>query len=145
MCMCAKSLQSCPALCSAMNYSPLDFSVHGILQARILEWVAMPSSRGSFQPRNRTGVSCIAGGFFTSWATREAPCYTSTVQKSTQQRNQLQRLHARDKVHQTRELTWLDTETRVHIFERSQLEESYKGNFLYLIPKDRPWVWTSCG
>ena len=38
----------------------------GILQARILEWVAMPSSRGSFQTRNRTGVSCIAGGFFTS-------------------------------------------------------------------------------
>ena len=40
---------------------------------RILEWVAYPFSRGSSQPRNRTGVSCIAGGFFTSWATREAP------------------------------------------------------------------------
>ena len=45
----------------------------GILQARILEWVAMPSSKGSSQPRNRTWVSCIAGRFFTSWATREAP------------------------------------------------------------------------
>ena len=44
----------------------------GILQARILEWVAMPSSRGSSQPRGRTQVSCIAGGFFTIWATREA-------------------------------------------------------------------------
>ena len=44
----------------------------GILQARILEWVAMPSSRGSSQPRNWTRVSCIAGRFFTSWATREA-------------------------------------------------------------------------
>ena len=43
--------------------------VHGILQARILEWVAYPFSRGSFQPRDRTGVFCIAGGFFTSWAT----------------------------------------------------------------------------
>ena len=41
----------------------------GILQARILEWVAMPSTRGSFQPRDRTGVSCISGGFFTSWDT----------------------------------------------------------------------------
>ena len=45
----------------------------GILQVRILEWVAMPSSRGSLQPRDGTGVSCIVGGFFSSWATREAP------------------------------------------------------------------------
>ena len=43
----------------------------GILQARILEWVAFPSSRGSSWPRNWTGVSCIAGGFFTSWAAKE--------------------------------------------------------------------------
>ena len=47
-------------------------SVHGILQARILEWVAMPSSRSSSQPRDQTQVSCIAGRFFTVWATREA-------------------------------------------------------------------------
>ena len=46
--------------------------VHGILQARILEWVAFPFSRGSSWPRNRTGVSCIAGRFFTNWAIREA-------------------------------------------------------------------------
>ena len=44
----------------------------GILQARILEWVAMPSSRGSSQARDQTQVSRIAGGFFTIWATREA-------------------------------------------------------------------------
>ena len=44
----------------------------GILQARILEWVAIPSSRGSSQPRDQTQVSRIAGGFFTNWATREA-------------------------------------------------------------------------
>ena len=48
------------------------WTVHGILQARILEWVAFPFSRGSSRPRNWTRVSCIAGGFFTSWATREA-------------------------------------------------------------------------
>ena len=43
----------------------------GILQARILEWVSMPSTRGSSQPRDRTQVSCIAGRFFTIWSTRE--------------------------------------------------------------------------
>ena len=48
------------------------WTVHGILQARILEWVAFPFSSGFFQPRDWTQVSCIAGGFFTSWATREA-------------------------------------------------------------------------
>ena len=94
--------QLCPTLCN-----PLDYRVHGILQARILEcaaflspgdlpnpgllhcrpilyqlshkesprilkWVAYPFSRGSSPPRNRTGVSCIAGRFFTNWGIREA-------------------------------------------------------------------------
>ena len=53
----------------------MDHTVHGILQARILEWVAYPFSSGSSRPRNRTGVSCIAGGFFTNSAIREAPKY----------------------------------------------------------------------
>ena len=44
----------------------MDFTVHGLLQTRILEWVAFPFSRGSSQPRNQTGISCIAGGFFTN-------------------------------------------------------------------------------
>ena len=64
--------QLCPTLCDHM-----DHTVHGILQARILEWVAFPFSRGSSQPRDRTQVSCIAGGFFTIWATREAQEYWS--------------------------------------------------------------------
>ena len=51
-CMHAKSLQSCPTLCDSMNCSPPGSSVHGILQARILEWVAIPSSRGSSQGSN---------------------------------------------------------------------------------------------
>ena len=51
----------------------MDYTVHGILQARILEWVAVPFSRGSSQPRDRTQVSRIAGVFFTSLATWEAP------------------------------------------------------------------------
>ena len=61
-----KVAQLCPALCD-----PMDYTVHGILQARILEWVAFPFSRGSSQPRDRTQVSSTAGRFFTSWATRE--------------------------------------------------------------------------
>ena len=57
--------QLCPILCDAMDCSLPGSSVHGILQARILEWVAMPSSRGSSQPRDRTQVSHVGGGFFT--------------------------------------------------------------------------------
>ena len=66
------SLQSWLALCEPMDYSRPLFSVHGILQARILDWVAFPFSRRSSQPRDGTQVSCIAGRFFTIWATREA-------------------------------------------------------------------------
>ena len=54
-----------PTLCDLMDYSPPGSSVHGILQARILEWVAFPFSRGYSQPRDQTRVSGIAGGFFT--------------------------------------------------------------------------------
>ena len=67
-----KVTQSCPTLCDLMDYSPPGSSVHGILQARILEWVAISFSRGSSWPRNQTRVSCIAGRFFTDWAMREA-------------------------------------------------------------------------
>ena len=57
--------QSYPTLCHPVDYSLPGSSVHGILQARILEWVAISFSRGSSQPRDRTQVSSIAGGFFT--------------------------------------------------------------------------------
>ena len=50
----------------------MDYTIHGILQAKILEWVAFPISTGSSQPRDQTQVSHIAGGFFISWVTREA-------------------------------------------------------------------------
>ena len=63
--------QSCPALCSSMDCSPPVSSVHGILQARMLEWVAFPFSRWSSEPRDWTQVSHIAGRFFTIWTTRE--------------------------------------------------------------------------
>ena len=67
-----KVVQLCPTLCD-----PMDYAAHGTLQARILEWVAFPFSRGSSQPRDWTQVSQIAGRFFTSWATREAQEYQS--------------------------------------------------------------------
>ena len=51
--------QSCPALCDPMDCSPPGTSVHGILQAIVLEWVAMPSSRGSYRPKDQTWVSCV--------------------------------------------------------------------------------------
>ena len=67
LCVHAKSLQLCPILCDPRDCSPPDSSVHGILQARMLEWVAMPSSRGSSQPRDRTLISpSLAGRFFTT-------------------------------------------------------------------------------
>ena len=55
-----------PLICVKLFVTPMDYIVHGILQARILEWVAVPFSRGSSQPRDGIQVSHIAGGFFTS-------------------------------------------------------------------------------
>ena len=60
----------CLTLCDPMDCSPPGSSVHGILQARILAWVAIPFSRGSYQTRDWICVSCIAGRFSTVWATR---------------------------------------------------------------------------
>ena len=60
--------QSCPTLCGPMDCSPPGSSAHGILQARILEWVATPPSRGSSRPRDQTRVSCTAGRVFTGEA-----------------------------------------------------------------------------
>ena len=65
----SEGAQPCPTLCDPMDYSLSGSSVHGIFQARVLEWIAISFSRGSFQPRNRTWVSLIAGRRFTIWAT----------------------------------------------------------------------------
>ena len=63
--------KSCLTLCNCMGCRPPGSSVHGISQARILEWVAMSFSRGSSLPRGQTQVSCTAGRIFTGWARRE--------------------------------------------------------------------------
>ena len=72
LCMCASSLQSWRTLCDPMDYSPPSSSVHGILQARILEWVALPSSKGSsnsgIEPMSLMSPA-LAGEFFTTGAT----------------------------------------------------------------------------
>ena len=60
VCVRVKSLQSCPTLCNLMDCSLPGSAVHGILQAKVLEWVAMPSSRGSSPPRDQTHVSCVS-------------------------------------------------------------------------------------
>ena len=84
ICMCVLSLidilnvfrriiaaHSCPTLCNHRDSSLPGSSVHELLQARILEWVAIPFSRGSSQPRDRTWVTLIAGRFFTILSTRK--------------------------------------------------------------------------
>ena len=68
-CCCCSVAQTCTTFCDPMDCSPPDSSIHGILQARVLEWLVIPSFRGSSQPRDGTRiicVSCIAGGFFTN-------------------------------------------------------------------------------
>ena len=71
-CVCLLLAQLCLTLCDAMDWSLPGSSGHGIFQARILEWVAISFSRGSSWPRDQNWGSCIAGGFFTVWAPREA-------------------------------------------------------------------------
>ena len=79
--------QLCPTLCDPVDCSLLGSSVHGILQTRILEWVAIPFSRGSFQPRDWTQVSYIAGRFFTIWTIRKAQKFRVWVLKNYTNQN----------------------------------------------------------
>ena len=79
--VCVLVPQSYLTVYNLMDCSPPGSSVHGILQARILEWVAISFSRGSSQPRDRTQFSCTAVRFFTIWATREALVYIHITNK----------------------------------------------------------------
>ena len=120
--------QSCLTLCD-----PTDHTVHGILQARILEKVAVPFSRRSSQPRDWTQVSCIAGGFFTSWVTREAQEYWSELPFPfqgifpTQGSNPslLRLLHCRQILYH-----WAAREAR-GLFRNAWLTSKYLGDFLF--------------
>ena len=77
--MCVFVAQSYLTFCDLMDCSPPGFSVHGISQERILEWVVIPFFRGSSWSRDRTWVSCIAGRFFSVWATRGQLPKTSRI------------------------------------------------------------------
>ena len=72
VCSCVLSHFSCLTLCNLMDCSPPGSAIPGVFQARILEWVAMSSSRVSFWPRDWTGISCISKWILYHWATREA-------------------------------------------------------------------------
>ena len=82
-CVCARSLETFLTLCDPMDHSLPSSSVHGILQARILEWVTLPSSRRHSQPRDQTHVSYISciGRHWTTWETELLPCYCCSVAK----------------------------------------------------------------
>ena len=75
-CVCVLVTQLCLTLCDSMDYSVTDSSVHGILQARILEWVAIPFSRVSSWSKDRTQVSHTAGRFFTIFSSVNQSCPT---------------------------------------------------------------------
>ena len=77
--MCVLVAQSFPILCNTMDCSLAGSSVHGILQARILEWVAISFSRGSSWPRDWTQVSCLGRWILYHWATREAQTWLSNA------------------------------------------------------------------
>jgi len=99
--------QSCLTLCDPMDCSPPGSSVHGIIQARLPEWVATSFSRWSSQPRDQTWVSWIAGRFFTVWAIREAL-------KSTQiygQTSSTAILHGAQSLLNTKSLSWQFSQT----------------------------------
>ena len=92
MCVCLVS-QSYPTRCCPLDCSPPGSSVHGILQTRILDWVAIPFSRGSSWPRDQTRLSCIAGRLFAIWATKKPIQFSRSVLSDCLQPHGLQ--HAR--------------------------------------------------
>ena len=80
LCVCESSFPLlCLNFCGPMYCRPPGSSVHGISQARILEWVAVFFSRGFSLPRDQTGVSCIGRQFLYCWATRKAPLFTDLI------------------------------------------------------------------
>ena len=73
VCVCVLVAQSCPTLCDLMDYSPTGFSIHGILQAKILRWEVIPFSRGSSRLRDRIQISCNPGGLFNHLSHQGSP------------------------------------------------------------------------
>ena len=137
---------SCPTLCD-----PMEYTVHGNIQARILEWVAFPFSRGSSQPRDQTQISYIASGFFTSWATREDQEYWSGSLSLlwyiflTQESNQ-GLLHCRWILYQLRyQGRWYDVHGRICYREKIPVTTNHRkrsregGTWTLSFQRSRPW------
>ena len=118
-----KAAQSCPTLCS-----PIDYTVHGILWSRILEWVAFPFSRPSSQPRDQTQVSRITGGFLTIWATREADDMIPYVENLKGSTKTLLVYMNSVKLH-----------TRIHTHNRILLSQKKEENLIICNNIDGPW------
>ena len=110
---------------------PMDCIVYGILQVRILEWVAFPFSRISSQPRDWTHVSHIAGGFFTSWAFREAckHMHVNNVVKVTEWEREKKRQRERNTEKREKERAWI---SKYEQMKRKLMLIFLKNNFIYL-------------
>ena len=120
-----------------MDCSPPGSSVHGILKARILEWVAMPSSRGSCQPRDGTGVSCIGSQILYHWATSEAQKSSlikgrSDPGHSAVQLHTFSRCHRHDRQYSTK--TWSDC-SGYHSYARYAIQSLFHLTFFSLHSK----------
>ena len=100
---CCLGAQSASDSLRPHGLQPPGFSVRGISQARILEWVVSSFSRGSSRPRDRTQVSCTAGGFFTSRATREALYNKIVLQRRQTSKKMVRMEHSLDGKEQSRE------------------------------------------
>ena len=124
--------QSCPFLYDPMDWSLPDSPVYGILQERMLEWVAILFSSRSSQPGNWTQISCIVGGFFTIWATKEA-WWEHTLGK---QKGWLYLAEAKDKMNEKREGERVRRQMRVRTSERDML-----GRTIYVFTEGEIRVW----
>ena len=107
VCMSVGITQSCPTLCDPMDCSLPGSSVHGILQARTLKWIAIPFSGGSSWPKDRARVSCSAGRFFIVWATRDAliyPQYNNSKHSRLEYNNRVSKYMKQRKINLRREI-----------------------------------------
>ena len=112
--------------------TPMVYTVHGFLQARILKWVAFPFSRGSSQPRDQTQVSCMASGFFISWAPGSPLVYIQwTITRSVIMPNKIMPFAT----------TWMDLET-VILSEVSHRRRNIVWHSLYVASKKKWYKWT---
>ena len=119
VCVCVLVTQLCPTLCDPMNCSPPGFSVHGILQARILEWIAIPFSRGSSRARDRTLVSCTAAIFFTVWDTGKSHYNLITSFKTPSSYTGITSWSTRTSTYEWEEGTDQSTTTHSRLFSRT--------------------------